>query len=45
MAPAQRLGSPQTRSFAATIAEKIEEKPGTFDRYILRYFAILQCDF
>jgi hypothetical protein len=26
-------------------SEKIQEKPRTFDRYILRYFAILQCEF
>jgi hypothetical protein len=29
----------------ATITEKIQEKWGSFDRYILRFFAILQCEF
>jgi hypothetical protein len=29
----------------ATITEKIREKSRSFDRYILRYFAILQCEF
>jgi hypothetical protein len=41
----QRLSTTQKPIVSATLTEKMTGKSRKFDRYILRYFAILQCDF
>jgi hypothetical protein len=45
MKASQGFGAHQKLTVTVTIAEKIQEKSSSFDRYILRFFAILQCEF